>query len=51
MVEGEKRRMGIPEALAYNGKPRRPEGMVVFDVELLKIGGAPQPGGVPPSPP
>ena len=51
MVEGEKRRMWIPEALAYNGRLRRPRGMVVFDVELLKIGGAPQPGGVRPAAP
>jgi len=35
MVEGEKRRFWIPEALAYKGAP--PKGMLVFDVELLKI--------------
>ena len=37
MVEGEKRRIWIPEELAYQGKPGRPQGMLVFDVELLDI--------------
>jgi len=37
MVEGEKRRLWIPEALAYEGRPGRPAGMLVFDVELLRI--------------
>lgn len=37
MVTGEKRRMWIPEELAYKGKPGRPQGMLVFDVELLEI--------------
>jgi FKBP-type peptidyl-prolyl cis-trans isomerase len=37
MVVGEKRRMWIPEDLAYKGKPGRPAGMLVFDVELLEI--------------
>jgi peptidylprolyl isomerase len=37
MVEGEKRRIWIPEELAYNGEPDRPAGMLVFDVELLAI--------------
>ncbi len=36
MVEGEKRRFWIPEALAYKGA-REPKGMLVFDVELLSI--------------
>jgi FKBP-type peptidyl-prolyl cis-trans isomerase len=35
MVEGETRRMWIPEALAYKGKA--PKGMLVFDVTLIKI--------------
>ena len=35
MVAGEKRRLWIPEALAYKG--RDPKGMLVFDVELIKI--------------
>jgi peptidylprolyl isomerase len=35
MVVGETRRFWIPEALAYRG--RQPKGMLVFDVELLKI--------------
>jgi peptidylprolyl isomerase len=37
MVEGEKRRFWIPEALAYKGQPGSPLGMLVFDVELIKI--------------
>jgi FKBP-type peptidyl-prolyl cis-trans isomerase len=37
MVEGEKRRFWIPEALAYQGAPGAPRGMLVFDVELIKI--------------
>ncbi len=36
MVEGEKTRFWIPEALAYQGKSE-PRGMLVFDVELIKI--------------
>ena len=35
MVEGEKTRFWIPEALAYKGRPGAPAGMLVFDVELL----------------
>jgi peptidylprolyl isomerase len=37
MVEGEKRRLWIPEALAYQGQPGQPQGMLVFDVELIDI--------------
>ena len=37
MVEGEKRRLWIPQDLAYKGQPGAPAGMLVFDVELLKI--------------
>ena len=36
MYEGEKTRFWIPENLAYKGK-QAPYGMLVFDVELLKI--------------
>jgi FKBP-type peptidyl-prolyl cis-trans isomerase len=36
MVEGEKRRFWIPEDLAYKGQ-RDPYGMLVFDIELIKI--------------
>ena len=38
MVEGEKRRFWIPAKLAYEGSPNRPQGMLVFDIELLRIG-------------
>jgi FKBP-type peptidyl-prolyl cis-trans isomerase len=37
MVEGEKRRLWIPGKLAYDGQPGRPQGTLVFDVELIKI--------------
>jgi peptidylprolyl isomerase len=37
MVVGEKRRLWIPEELAYRGMPNRPAGMLVFDVELLEV--------------
>jgi FKBP-type peptidyl-prolyl cis-trans isomerase len=36
MVAGEKRRLWIPEGLAYRGQ-RDPKGMLVFDVELIDI--------------
>src|SRR5882724_7294117 len=36
MVPGEKRRLWIPEPLAYKGA-REPKGMLVFDVELIDI--------------
>src|SRR5580765_880523 len=36
MVIGEKRRLWIPEALAYKGA-REPKGMLVFDIELIDI--------------
>jgi FKBP-type peptidyl-prolyl cis-trans isomerase len=40
MVEGESRRFWIPAKLAYgeNPPPGAPAGMLVFDVELIKIG-------------
>ena len=37
MVEGEKRRLWIPEKLAYRGQEGKPQGMLVFDVELIEI--------------
>ncbi len=39
MVEGEKRRFWIPAGLAYGENPGggRPGGLLVFDVELLRI--------------
>jgi peptidylprolyl isomerase len=45
MVIGEKRRLWIPEALAYQGK-RDPRGMLVFDIELLEF--SPSPTVAPP---
>jgi peptidylprolyl isomerase len=37
MVEGETRRLWIPEQLAYRGQPGAPKGILVFDVELIRI--------------
>lgn len=37
MTVGEKRRLWIPEALAYKGQAGRPAGMLVFDIELLDM--------------
>jgi len=37
MVEGERTRFWIPENLAYKGEAGQPKGMLVFDVELVKI--------------
>jgi FKBP-type peptidyl-prolyl cis-trans isomerase len=37
MYEGEKTRFWIPEALAYKGEEGHPKGMLVFDIELIKI--------------
>ena len=47
MVKGEKRRFWIPENLAYQGRAGAPQGMLVFDVELLEIEHMPEP---PPTP-
>lgn len=35
MVVGEKRRLWIPEELAYKGRQGAPAGMLVFDIELI----------------
>lgn len=37
MVEGETRRLWIPENLAYRGARGAPQGTLVFDVQLIKI--------------
>jgi peptidylprolyl isomerase len=37
MTEGEKVRFWIPQKLAYKGQSGMPAGMLVFDVELVKI--------------
>ena len=37
MVEGERRLLWIPEDLAFGGQKGRPEGLLIFDVELLEI--------------
>jgi peptidylprolyl isomerase len=43
MVVGESRRFWIPSKIAYNNRPNRPKGMLVFDVELLAIDDQPEP--------
>jgi len=47
MTVGEKRRMWVPEELAYKGRPGAPQGMLVFDVELVEIETLPAPPEVP----
>jgi peptidylprolyl isomerase len=49
MVEGEKRRVWIPAALAYGEQPRMggPSGDLVFDVQLVEIIVPPEPPPVP----
>lgn len=37
MSEGDKLRLWIPEKLAYGGKPGAPRGLLVYEVELLRI--------------
>lgn len=37
MVEGERTRFWIPESLAYKGEVGQPRGMLVFDVDLIRI--------------
>jgi FKBP-type peptidyl-prolyl cis-trans isomerase len=37
MVPGEKRRFWIPASLAYEGVPDKPQGPLVFDIELIRI--------------
>ena len=37
MVEGERRMVWIPEALAYEGKANMPAGMLIFEIELISI--------------
>jgi len=37
MVEGERTRFWIPQELAYKGEAGSPRGMLVFDIDLIKI--------------
>jgi peptidylprolyl isomerase len=46
MVAGEKRRLWVPEALAFKGQAGRPQGTIVFDVELVAV--EPSPSVPPP---
>jgi FKBP-type peptidyl-prolyl cis-trans isomerase len=42
MVPGEKRRLWVPGSLAYADDPSGPQGMLVFEVELLEVNPAPE---------
>jgi peptidylprolyl isomerase len=42
MVVGEKRRLWIPQSLAFKGQSGKPKSMLVFDIELLSILVAPR---------
>jgi peptidylprolyl isomerase len=37
MAEGERTRFWIPQDLAYKGEAGQPKGMLVFDIELIRI--------------
>ena len=50
MKVGEKRRFWIPQDLAYGGRPGAPQGMLVFDVELLEVAEVPNPPPPPEAP-
>ena len=50
MVAGEIRRFWIPSKLAYNNRPGKPAGMLVFDVELLGFENLPEPPAPPKTP-
>jgi hypothetical protein len=42
MAVGDQARFWIPKEMAYDGKPGRPQGMLVFDIELLEIKDTPK---------
>ncbi len=42
MVVGEKRRFWMPEKIAFKNSPGKPQGMCVFEIELLDIQAPPQ---------
>ena len=48
MKQGGKTRLWIPKEMAYDGKPGRPQGMLVFDVELIEVQTRPEPPAAPP---
>jgi FKBP-type peptidyl-prolyl cis-trans isomerase len=47
MSVGDKYRFWIPDHLAYKGQPDRPQGMLVFDIELVEIKPAANPDAPP----
>ena len=50
MVEGEICRFWIPSKLAYDNRPGKPAGMLVFDVQLISIDNQPEPPPPPKTP-
>jgi peptidylprolyl isomerase len=42
MVPGEKRRLWVPASLAYANDPAGPQGMLIFEVELIEVNPAPE---------
>ena len=48
MSVGDTYRFWIPDTLAYKGAPEKPQGMLVFDIELLAIKGPPSADAPPP---
>lgn len=50
LVVGERVRAWVPAELAYKGAPSRPQGMLVFELELLDITAGPPPNKTPPRP-
>ncbi len=48
MSPGDHFRFWIPEELAYKGRPGKPAGMLVFDVELISFKTPPKPPEAPP---
>jgi len=50
MSVGDSMRFWIPDTLAYKGSPEKPQGMLVFDVDLLSIKAPPSPDAPPANP-
>jgi peptidylprolyl isomerase len=47
MTEGDSALFWIPEDAAYKGMPGKPAGMLVFQIDLLKVMPTPKGGGMP----
>jgi FKBP-type peptidyl-prolyl cis-trans isomerase len=51
MSVGDRYRFWVPFELAYKGQPSRPQGMLVFEIELVDVKEPAAPTGGPPGPP